>query len=127
MLNRRRVLGGLLLLVTVAGIGYAEWPKMKLAKRELQKSQAYLYANNSKQGPALNATQFVTMAIAEVDESIKLDSHNHHAQFQPTSILAAPVPGKKDLRLAMEHLKLGKEYLEAAGPDQGGHREKAIN
>jgi hypothetical protein len=37
------------------------------------------------------------------------------------------VPGKRNLQLALEHLKLGKEFLEAAKPDQGGHREKALD
>ena len=127
MLNRRCVLGGLLLLFTVADISHAEWPKMKLAKRELQKSQGYLYAENSKEGPALRATQLVTAAIAEVDESIKLDSNNHHAQLQPVPVFSAAVLGKKNLTLALEHLKLGKEYLEAAKPDHGGHRDKALD
>jgi hypothetical protein len=127
MLNGRFVLGGFLLLITVAGMGSSDWPKMKLAKRELQKTQGYLYAENSKEGPLVSATQFVVSAIAEVDESIKLDSHNNHAQPQPTAVSAAPMPGKRNLRLALEHLKLGKEYLEAAKPDSGGHREKALN
>ena len=124
MLTQRRFLLGLLLVFAVASVSNAEWPKMKLAKRELQKSQAYLYDENAKTGPAYNATGLVTAAIAEVEESIKLDSHNHHAQ--PTSALPTVVPGKKNLRLALEHLKLAKEFLEAAKPDQGGHREKAL-
>ena len=127
MLNRRLVLGGFLLLFTVASASSAEWPKMKLAKRELQKSQGYLYAENKKEGPLASATQYVVSAIAEVDESIKLDSHNHHAQPQPTTVSATSMPDKRNLRSALEHLKLGKEFLEAAKPDQGGHREKAIN
>jgi hypothetical protein len=124
---RKTFLGALLILSVVAGMGSGEWPKMKLAKRELQKSQSYLYAHNAKEGPAWNATRMVSAAIVEADESIKLDSHNHHVQLQSTPVLPAAVPSKEDLRDALEHLLLAKEYLEAARPDQGGHREKALN
>jgi hypothetical protein len=127
MLNRRRVLGGFLLLLIVAGLSYAEWPKMKLAKRELQKSQGYLYAENSKDDHFVSATRFVVAAIAEVDESIKLDSKNHHAQSRSPAVLTESFPDKRNLRLALEHLRLGKEFLEAAKPDQAGHRDKAID
>ncbi|HEY8186986.1 MAG TPA: hypothetical protein VIF64_13005 [Pyrinomonadaceae bacterium] len=99
---------------------------MKLAKRELQKSQGYLYAENSKEDHFVNATGLVVAAIAEIEESIKLDSHNHHAASRLEATLAAPLPDKRNLRLALEHLRLGKEFLEAAKPDQGGHRDKAI-
>jgi hypothetical protein len=124
---RKTFLGALLLLFATAVMGSGDWPKMKLAKRELNKSQSYLYANNSKEGPAWNATRLVTAALAEVEESIKLDSNNHHAQLQPSSTPSAAVPDSRNLRLALEHLKLAKEFLEAARPDQGGHREKALN
>jgi hypothetical protein len=124
---RKSFPGALLLLCAIAGMGSGDWPKMKLAKRELQKSQSYLYTHNAKEGPAWNATRMVTAAIAETDESIKLDSHNHHVQLQSTAVVPAAMPSQEDLRDALEHLLLAKEYLEAARPDQGGHREKALN
>ena len=124
---RRSFIGAMLLLATIAGMGSGEWPKMKLAKRELQKSQSYLYTHNAKEGPAWNAMRLVSAAVAEADASIQLDSHNHHVQLQSTPVLPVAVPSKEDLRDALEHLLLAKEYLEAARPDQGGHREKALN
>jgi hypothetical protein len=126
MLYRRRVLGGFLLLFITAGISNAEWPKMKLAKRELQKTQGYLYAENSKEDHFVSATKYVVAAIAEIEESIKLDSHNHHAQPRSSAPLPVTFPEKRNLKLALEHLRLGKEFLEAAKPDQGGHRDKAL-
>jgi hypothetical protein len=123
---RKTLLGALLIFAAVAGMGSGEWPKMKLAKRELLKSRDYLYAHNAKEGPAWNAMRMVVGAVAEADESIKLDSHNHHVQLQSAPVLPAAVPSKEDLRNALEHLLLAKEYLEAARPDTGGHREKAL-
>jgi len=124
---RRTFLGALLLLSATAVMGSGEWPKMKLAKRELNKAQSYLYAHNSKEGPAWDATRLVTAALAEVEESIKLDEHNHHPQLQSSATQPASVPDNRNLRLALEHLKLAKEFLEAARPDSGGRREKALN
>jgi hypothetical protein len=124
---RRTFLGALLILAAIAGMGMGEWPKMKLARRELLKSRDYLVAHNSKEGPAWNAMRMVYAAALEADESIKLDSKNHHVQFKSTPVLAATIPSREDLRNALEHLLLAKEYLEAARPDTGGHREKALN
>jgi hypothetical protein len=122
MLNRKRVLGILILLASLAAISYADQPRMQAARTNLQQARAQLQgALRNKGGHRAQAIGYINSAISEVDAGIRFDRHNHHAL-----LALATSPDQPRMQRALELLRDAKSNLEAATSDKGGHRVRAI-
>ena len=123
MLNRKRVLGIVVLLASLAAISYADQPRMQAARANLQQARAQLQgALRNKGGHRAQAIGYINSAISEVDAGIRFDRHNHHALLA----MFATSPDQPRMQRALELLRDAKSNLEAATSDKGGHRVRAI-
>lgn len=129
MLNRRHLLGVLILLCTFAAVGYADQPYMKAARTNLQDARAQLQAATAnKGGHRVKAIDYVNAAISEVNQGIAFDRRNNHVQSTPGGIYSlAAAPDQPHMQSALDLLRQAKTNLESATSDKGGHRVKAID
>jgi hypothetical protein len=129
MLNRRRLLGVLILVCSFAAIGYADQPYMKAARANLQQARAQLQAaTHNKGGHRVKAIDYVNAAIAEVNQGIAFDRRHNHAQAAPGGIFSlAASTDQPHMQSALDLLRQAKSNLESATADKGGHRVKAID
>ena len=124
MLNRNRVLGIVILLVSIAALAYADQPFMRAARVDLQQARAQLQAAaNNKGGHRVKAIEHVNRAIEYVNAGIAYDRRHNHA------VIAAPslAPDQPHMQAALDNLKAAKDNLERATSDKGGYRRKAID
>jgi len=120
MLNRNRVLGIVILLVSIAALAYADQPFMRAARVDLQQARAQLQAAvANKGGHRVKAIEHVNRAIEYVNAGIAYDRRHNHA------VIAAP--DQPHMQAALDNLKAAKENLERATSDKGGYRRKAID
>ncbi|MEO7971883.1 MAG: hypothetical protein ABI698_11325 [bacterium] len=124
MLNRRRTLGILVLLASLAAVSYADQPRMQAARASLQAARAQLQgAVRNKGGHRAQAIAFINSAIAEINAGVRFDRRNHHALFA----MLATSPDQPRMQRALELLRDAKSNLEGATSDKGGHRVRAIS
>ena len=123
MLNRRRVIGIVVLLCALSGIALADQPYMRAARTDLQQARAQLQAAlANKGGHRVKAIEHVNQAI------IAFDRRHNHAQgslgevFNTSFSLDQP-----HMQAALDHLRQAKSNLENASSDKGGFRKKAID
>jgi hypothetical protein len=123
MLNRKRILGILVLLASLAAISYADQPRMQAARTNLQQARAQLQAAlRNKGGHRAQAIEYINAAISEINEGIRFDRrHNHALRAMLATSLDQP-----HMQRALDLLRDAKSNLEAATTDKGGHRVKAI-
>jgi hypothetical protein len=123
MLNRKRILGILVLVTSLAAISFADQPRMQAARGNLQQARAQLQsALRNKGGHRAQAIVYINSAISEINAGIRFDRRNNHA-------LLATLPSSPDqphMQRALDLLRDAKTNLEAATSDKGGHRVKAI-
>ena len=123
MLNRRRVLGILMLLASVAAFSYADQPRMQAARVNLQQARAQLQgALRNKGGHRAQAIVYINSAIAEINAGVRFDRRNNHA-WRAT---LGTSPDQPRMQRALELLRDAKSNLEGATSDKGGHRVRAI-
>jgi len=123
MLNSKRILGILVLLASLAAISFADQPRMQAARTNLQQARAQLQsASRNKGGHRGAAVGYINSAISEINEGIRFDRRNNHALFA----LLPPSPDQPHMQRALDLLRDAKANLEAATPDKGGHRVKAM-
>jgi hypothetical protein len=123
MLNRKRILGILVLLASLAAISYADQPRMQAARVNLQQARAQLQsALRNKGGHRAQAIGHINSAISEINEGIRFDRRHNHALLA----IVATSPDQPRMQRALELLRDAKSNLEAATTDKGGHRVKAI-
>lgn len=119
MLNSKRILGVLILVVGLATIGYADQPRMQAARTKLQQARAQLQsALRNKGGHRAKAIGYINAAISEVNQGVRFDRRNNHSLF-----VASDQP---HMQLALDLLRDARGELEAATADKGGHRVRAI-
>ena len=122
MLNRNRVLGIAILLVSLAALAYADQPFMRAARVDLQQARAQLQAAAAnKGGHRVKAIEHVNRALEYVNAGIAYDRRHNHAQ----PLIAAP--DQPRMQAALDNLRAAKENLERATSDKGGYRRKAID
>ncbi len=123
MVNRRRVLGIMVLLASLAAFSYADQPRMQAARTNLQQARAQLQAAlRNKGGHRAQAIVYINSAISEVNAGIGFDRRNNHALLATLG----SSPDQPHMQRALELLRGAKSNLEAASSDKGGHRLKAI-
>lgn len=123
MLNRKRVLGTLVLLASLAAISYADQPRMQAARTNLQQARAQLQqALRNKGGHRAQAIANINSAISEINQGVRFDRRNNHALL---AVLATS-PDQPHMQRALDLLRAAKSNLEAATSDKGGHRVRAI-
>jgi hypothetical protein len=123
MLNRKRILGILVLLVGLAAISLADQPRMQAARTNLQQARAQLQqALRNKGGHRAQAIVYINSAISEVNAGISFDRRNNHALVA----MFTTSPDQPHMQRALELLRDARSNLEAATSDKGGHRAKAI-
>ena len=123
MLNRKRILGIVVLLASLAAISYADQPRMQAARVDLQQARAQLEAAlRNKGGHRAQAIVNINSAIAEINQGIRFDRRNNHALFA----IIVTSPDQPHMQRALELLRDAKSNLEAATSDKGGHRVRAI-
>ena len=124
MLNRNRVLGIVILLVSIAALAYADQPFMRAARVDLQQARAQLQAAvANKGGHRVKAIEHVNRAIEYVNAGIAYDRRHNHA------VIAVPssAPDQPHMQAALDNLRAAKSNLERATSDKGGYRRKAID
>jgi hypothetical protein len=128
MLNRRRVLGIVILLCALAAIAFADQPFMRAARTDLQQARAQLQAAlANKGGHRVKAIEHVNRAIAYVNQGIAFDRRHNHAQSALGEVLKLTTsPDQPHMQAALDHLRQAKSNLERATSDKGGYRKKAI-
>lgn len=123
MLNRKRILGILVLLASLAAISYADQPRMQAARTNLQQARGQLQgALRNKGGHRARAIELINSAISEINAGMSFDRHNNHSPFATPAI----PKDQPHMQRALELLRDAKSNLEAATSDKGGHRVKAI-
>jgi hypothetical protein len=123
MLNRKRVLGIVVLLAGLAAISYADQPRMQAARVNLQQARAQLQAAlRNKGGHRAAAIGYIDSAIAEINAGVRFDRRHNHALLAAL----ATSPDQPRMQRALELLRDAKSNLEAATSDKGGHRVRAI-
>ncbi len=128
MVNRRHVVGVLLLLCASATVGYADQPYMQAARTNLQQARAQLQAaTRNKAGHRVKALEYVDAALSEVNAGIRFDRRHNHAQRVIGEIIAATSLDQPHMQAALDYLRQAKSNLESATADKGGHRVKAID
>ncbi len=126
MLNKRRVLGVVALLCTLAAIAYADQPYMRAARADLQQARAQLQAAlANKGGHRVKAIEHVNNAIAYVNQGIAFDRRHNHALGAAFDM--STLPDQPHMQAALDHLRNAKSNLERATSDKGGYRVKAID
>ena len=123
MLNSKRILGTLILLASLAAIGYADQPRMQAARVNLQQARAQLQqALRNKGGHRAQAITYINSAISEINQGVRFDRRNNHALFA----MLATSPDQPHMQRALDLLRDARSNLEAATSDKGGHRVRAI-
>jgi hypothetical protein len=123
MLNKKRILGILVLVTSLAAISLADQPRMQAARVNLQQARAQLQAAlRNKGGHRAQAIVYINFAISEVNEGIRFDRRHNHALLA----LLPSSPDQPHMQRALDLLRDAKANLEAATSDKGGHRVKAI-
>ena len=117
----KRIPGVVILLVSLAAIGYADQPRMQTARTNLQQARAQLQrATPNKGGHRAKAIDYINAAISEVNQGINFDRrHNQHA-------ILSPALDQPHMQAALDLLYAAKANLEAASTNKGGHRVKAL-
>jgi hypothetical protein len=128
MSNRRRVLGVFVLLCTLAGVAFADQPRMAAARGELQQAKMQLQAAMAnKGGHRVKAIEYINAAISEINQGIAFDRRHNHARAKLDEVFGlVSSPDQPHMQQALDHLRQAKGNLEAATTDKGGHRRKAI-
>ena len=125
MLNRRHVLGVVILLCTLGTIANADQPFMRAARVDLQQARAQLQAAlANKGGHRVKAIEHVNNAIVYVNQGMAYDRRHNHAQSALTAVFA---PDQPHMQAALDNLHSAKTNLERATSDKGGYRKKAID
>ncbi len=128
MLHRKHVLGVLLLLCTVTAVTYADQSYMKAARVDLLQARTQLNtATHNKGGHRVKALGYINSALAEVGEGIRFAQRHNHAQRVLGEAINLVAPDQPHMQSALDHLNQAKSNLQAANPDKGGHRLKAID
>jgi multidrug resistance efflux pump len=129
MLNRRRVLGVVVLLCAFVSIAIADQPYMRAARTDLQQARTQLQAATAnKGGHRVKALEHVNNAIDFVNRGIAFDRRHNHAQRALAEIFnTMTVPDQPHMQAALDHLRQAKSNLEKAESDKGGWRKKAID
>ena len=128
MLNRRRVLGVVVVLCAFVSIAIAQQPYMRAARTDLQQARAQLQAAlANKGGHRLKAIEHVNKAIALVNQGMAFDRRHNHAQRAPGVFALVSVPEQPHMQAALDHLRQAKANLERASSDKGGFRRRAID
>lgn len=128
MLNRKRVLGIVVLLFALSAIALADQPYMRAARTNLQQARAQLQAATAdKGGHRVKAIEHANNAIALVNSGIAFDRrHNHVVRLLGEAFNTATAPDQPHMRSALELLRSAKSNLEQATSDKGGYRMRAI-
>src|SRR3954462_7420911 len=122
-----RIFAILLVLSTVA-IAAGDQPMMQAAKGDLQNARHEVQqAIPDKGGHRVKAIELVNGAIAEVNEGIAFDRKHNHANSLTLDTLFAGSPDQPHMERARTALESGKNNLENATTDKGGHRVKALD
>jgi hypothetical protein len=126
MLNRKRILGVVILVCAIASLVLADQPYMRAARTDLQQARARLQAASpNKGGHRVKAIEHVNLAIGYVNQGINFDRrHNHHAM---SSEFLSTMPDQPNMQAALELLRQARANLERATTDKGGFRVKAID
>ena len=123
MLSRKRILGIMVLLASLAAFSYADQPRMQAARINLQQARAQLQgALRNKGGHRAQAMAYIDSAISEINAGIRFDRRHNHALLA----LLPSSPDQPHMQRALDLLRDAKGNLEAATSDKGGHRVKAI-
>jgi len=110
-----------LLIFAVAGLAAGDQPFMRAARADLMTAKSELQkAIPDKGGHRVKAIQLVNQAIAEVNASIAFDRRHNHAIF-------SAAPDQPHMTAALAALESGKNNLDHATSDKGGHRANAID
>lgn len=129
MLNRRRVLGVVVLLCTLSALAFADQPFMRAARTDLQQARAQLQAAlANKGGHRVKAIEHVNKAIAFINQGIAYDRrHNHAPRALGEVFTLTTSPDQPHMQAALDHLRQAKSNLERATSDKGGYRVRAID
>ena len=129
MLSRRRVLGIVVLVCTLAALALADQPYMQAARTNLQQARAQLqFARANKAGHRAKALEHVNAAISLVNSGITFDRRHNHAQSALGEVFnTTAAPDQPHMQAALNLLREAKGNLERATSDKGGFRKKAID
>lgn len=128
MLNRRTILGVLVLVCAVSAIALADQPYMKAARTDLQQARARLQAATAnKGGHRVKALEHVNKAIGYVNQGIAWDRRHNHAAGSLGEVFNSVVPDQPNMQAALQQLRNAKANLDRATADKGGYRAKAID
>jgi len=128
MLSRRRVLGIVVSVCTLATIALADQPYMRAARTDLQQARAQLQrATANKGGHRVKAIEHVNSAIGLVNQGIAYDRRHNHAQGGLGAVFNTTMPDQPHMQSALDNLRQAKSNLERATSDKGGYRKKAID
>lgn len=130
-------IGVLVLILVIAGLGYAnspDQPYMQAARTNLQQAKAALQrAEHNKGGHRVNAIGYINSAIGEINLGIAFDRRHgrrwHHVRSISSGLfssLEVTTVEQPNMRTALDRLRDAKRNLEAATADKGGHRVKAM-
>ena len=127
MLNRRSILGVVVLLCTLSAVALADQPYMRAARTDLQQARARLQAAlANKGGHRVKAIEHVNKAIAFVNQGIAWDRRHNHAVKSMGEAFSV-VPDQPNMQAALDNLRAAKTNLERATADKGGYRARAID
>jgi hypothetical protein len=129
MLNRRRVLGVVVLLCTLSALAFADQPFMRAARTDLQQARAQLQAAlANKGGHRVKAIEHVNKAIAFINQGIAYDRRRNHAPRALGEVFTLTTsPDQPHMQAALDHLRQAKSNLERATSDKGSYRVRAID
>ena len=126
MLNRRSILGVVVLLCTLSAVALADQPYMHAARTDLQQARARLQAAlANKGGHRVKAIEHVNRAIALVNQGIAWDRRHNHAAKSGDAF--SVMPDQPNMQAALDNLRAAKTNLERATADKGGFRARAID
>ncbi|HSS22683.1 MAG TPA: hypothetical protein VLL54_21605 [Pyrinomonadaceae bacterium] len=128
MLNRKNILGVVVLLCTLSSVALADQPYMRAARTDLQQAAAFLRAAMAnKGGHRVKALEHVNKAIGYVNQGIAWDRRHNHAVRSLGEAFNSVVPDQPNMQKALDNLHSAKRNLESATADKGGYRAKAID
>ena len=129
MLNKRQLLGVVVILSAVVAVAFADQPYMRAARTNLQRARAKLQASlANKGGHRVKAIEHVNRAIGFVNQGIAYDRRHNHAQRALGEVLSLTTsPDQPHMQAALGLLNQAKSNLQQATADKGGYRVKAID
>ncbi len=129
MLNKRQLLGVIVILSAVAAVALADQPYMRAARTNLQQARAQLQASlANKRGHRVKAIEHVNRAIGFVNQGIAYDRRHNHVQRALGEVLGLTTsPDQPHMQAALGLLNQAKSNLQQATADKGGYRVKAID